>query len=150
MLAEQKKVSYASLKAYQQANFYHGTWNNNYDRWVWILSGMYKGAALDQVALSSAKIIEMIETQPVAYELGRIKSPTVVMVGALDKHAFGRDRAPATLQQYLTPIPAVAAEAVRKFPNARLVSLDGLGHVPQIEAPDRFEKALLGALTPRP
>ena len=33
----EKKTSYASIKAYQQENYYHGTWKPSYDRWVWML-----------------------------------------------------------------------------------------------------------------
>ena len=42
--------------------------------------------------------------------------------------------------------PAIAPAAVAKIPGARLVRLDGVGHAPQVEAPDRFHEALLAAI----
>ena len=144
--AAEKKTSYASIKAYQHENYYHGTWKPAYDRWVLMQAGMYTGADLDDVALAQAKTSEMIRAQPVAYELGRLKPPTTVIVGMLDKTAFGRQQAPAALRPLLKPIPAIAPEAVRRMPNGTLVRLDGLGHSPQVEDPVRFEKALLTAI----
>jgi len=147
--AGEKKTSYASIKAYQQQNYYHGTWRAAYDRWVWMQAGMYQGAGRDAVALAQAKTSEMIKTQPVAHELYRIKPATVLIVGTLDRTAFGRAQTPPDLRRFLEPIPAAAREAVRQIPNATLVQLDGLGHAPQVEDAGRFERALLAALAPR-
>ena len=111
---------------------------------------MYQGAGRDAVALAQAKTSEMIRTQPVARELYRIKPPTTLIIGTLDKTAFGRAQAPANLRKFLEASPVVAPRAVKQFPNANLVMLDGLGHSPQVEDPARFEKTLLAALgTPR-
>ncbi|SEJ26470.1 Pimeloyl-ACP methyl ester carboxylesterase [Sphingomonas sp. OV641] len=141
--AGEKKTSYASIKAYQQKNYYHDTWKAPYDRWVWMLAGMYAGQGRDTVALAQAKTSEMIRTQPVAHELYRIKPATTVIVGTLDKTAFGRAQAPASLQQFLKAIPLVAPDAVRKMPRGTLIRLEGLGHSPQVEDAARFEKTLL-------
>lgn len=144
--AGEKQTSYASIKAYQQANYYHGTWQPAYDRWVWMLAGMSAGAGRDSVALAQAKTAEMIKTQPVAHELYRIKPRTTLMVGTLDKTAFGRQQAPESLRKFLVAIPLIAPDAVRRMPNATLLRLDGLGHAPQIEDPARFERTLLATL----
>lgn len=144
----EKKTSYASLKAYQQANYYHGTWKPPYDRWVWMLAGMYQGGGRDTVALAQAKTSEMIYTQTVAHELDRIAPPTVLIVGTLDKTAFGRQQTPPSLQKFLEAIPLLAPRAARQMKNAKLVTMDGLGHAPQIEAPERFEAVLLEAIRP--
>ena len=141
--AGEKRTSYASIKAYQQENYYHGTWRPAYDRWVWMLAGMYAGQGRDTVALAQAKTSEMIKTQPVAHELYRLKAPTTVIVGTLDKTAFGRAQTPPSLRQFLRAIPQVAPDAVRKMPKGTLVRLDGLGHSPQVEDPARFEQTLL-------
>jgi len=147
--AGERKTSYASIKAYQQQNYYHGTWKPAYDRWVWMLAGMYQGAARDTVALAQAKTSEMIKTQPVAHELYRIRPQTTLIVGTLDRTAFGRAQMPENLRQFLEAIPVVAGEAVKRMPNAMLVRLDGLGHAPQVEDPARFERTLLATLAAR-
>ena len=144
--AGEKKTSFATIKAYQQQNYYHGTWKSAYDRWVAMQAGMYQGQGRDTVALAQAKTSEMIRTQPVAHELYRIKPPTTMIIGTLDRTAFGRAQSPANLRQFLQAIPAIAPTAARQMPNATLVSLDGLGHAPQVEDAPRFERTLLGIL----
>lgn len=144
--AGEKKTDYASIRAYQTANYYHGTWKPAYDRWALMQAGMYAGAGRDTVALAQAKTGEMIRTQPIAHELYRVTAPTTLIVGTLDKTSFGRAQAPASLQKFLEAIPQVATEAVRKLPSARLVPLDALGHSPQVEDPARFEKTLLSVI----
>ncbi len=147
--AGEKKTSYASIKAYQLENYYHGTWKPSYDRWVWMQAGMYQGAGRDIVALAQAKTSEMIRTQPVAHELYRVTPPTTLIVGTLDKTAFGRAQAPANLRKFLEAIPVIAPRAVKQMPNATLLTLDGLGHSPQVEDPVRFEKTLLTVIGAR-
>ena len=147
--AGEKKTSYASIKAYQQQNYYHGRWKPAYDRWVWMLAGMYQGAGRDTVALAQAKTSEMIKTQPVVHELYRIKPPTTLLIGTLDKTAFGRAQTPPNLRRFLEAIPVAAQTAVTRMPNATLVKLDGLGHSPQVEDAARFEKTLLATLAAR-
>ena len=144
--ANEKKTSYASIKAYQLENYYHGVWKPSYDRWVWMQAGMYQGAWRDSVALAQAKTSEMIKTQPVAHELYRITPPTTLIIGTLDKTAFGRAQVPTNLRKFLEAIPVVAPRAVKQMPSANLVMLDGLGHSPQVEDPARFEKTLLAVL----
>lgn len=148
LLPGERKASFESIKRYQLANYYHGEWRPEYDGWVSMLAGMSAGTGREEVALAAAKTSEMILAQPVAYELGRIKAPTTLLIGTLDRTAFGRARAPATLQAFLKAIPAVAPDAARKIPGARLVRLEGLGHSPQVEAPAPFEAALAEALRP--
>ncbi|MGH6616272.1 alpha/beta fold hydrolase [Sphingomonas sp.] len=148
--ASERKADFASIKAYQLTNYYHGSWKPSYDRWVWMLAGMYQGAGRDTMALVQAKASEMIYTQPVAHELERITSPTTLIVGTLDKTAFGRQRVPTSLQQFMEAIPHAAPAAARRMGSAILIRLDGLGHSPQIEAPERFEPVLLNAVRPLP
>lgn len=146
LLDEQRKTSFERIKAYQVENYYHGTWSPAYERWARMQAGMYAGIGRETVELAQAKTSEMIYTQPVAYELNRIKAPVTLIVGTLDRTVFGRAQAPATLAQFLKTVPQLATASVGKFADARLVRLPGLGHAPQVEAPERFEQALMTTL----
>lgn len=147
LLAEERKAGFDSIKRYQLAAYYHGEWRPDYDRWVAMLAGMSAGPGREDVALAAAKTGEMILAQPVAHELGRIAVPTTLLIGTLDGTAFGKARAPAAVREKIRPIPEVAPAAAARIPGAQLVRLEGLGHGPQVEAPARFEAALLAALT---
>lgn len=63
--------------------------------------------------------------------LARIQVPSLVIVGAEDS---------------LTP-PSVARSMHSMIPGARLVEIPGAGHLPNLEAPDAFNRALLDFLS---
>ena len=137
----------ASMKAYQLANYYHGVWRKSYDRWIDMMGGMYAGPGRSAVIGAQARTTEMIEAQPIAYELNRVTVPTVLMVGTLDHNVFGRSWAPADVAARLPEIGTIGDKAAAKMRNARFVPLAGLGHVPQLEDPARFQVALIQALS---
>ncbi|MBV9672765.1 MAG: alpha/beta hydrolase [Verrucomicrobia bacterium] len=93
-------------------------------------------------AMSAALTSLMIYEQPVCYELGEVKVPTLLIIGAEDHTAVGRDRAPIDLQRTLGNIPELARKAVAAIPGARLVELPNVGHIPHLEAPDKFLQAV--------
>ena len=69
------------------------------------------------------------------------------MVGTLDHNVFGKTWAPPEIGNMLPESATLGDKAAARMRNARFVPLDGLGHVPQIEDPARFQIALLQALS---
>ncbi len=63
-------------------------------------------------------------------DVGRIAVPTLMIAGTADQ---------------ATP-PALVAETAAMIPGARLVTLDGSGHIPAIDAPDAFAACVEGFL----
>jgi pimeloyl-ACP methyl ester carboxylesterase len=111
-----------------------------------MLAGQYASRDGAVVRDAQARLSDMIETQPVAAEIPRIAVPTTLIIGEADTTAFRASSAPVDMRGRIRTVPQAAQEAVRRFPHARLVPLSGLGHAPQIEAPERFAPALLAAL----
>ena len=148
--AEEARTTAATIKGYQLDNYYHGQWRPDYDRWVAMQAATYAGADRAAVIAAQARASEMIETQPVAYEFGRLRVPTTLMIGMRDRTAFGRQRAPREIRDAIPAVPALAGQVVRAIPGAQLVAFDDLGHAPQIEAPQRFQAALLKLLARQP
>src|SRR3546814_19893251 len=68
------------------------------------------------------------------------------MIGQRDRTAIGRDLASPELAEHLGNYPDLGKRAARLIRNSRLVEFDDLGHSPQVEAPERFNAALLEAL----
>lgn len=141
------KRTTASMKQYQLSAYYHGVWRKPYDRWIGMMAGMYAGPGRDAVIGAQARTTEMLESQPIAYELQRVAVPTVLMVGTLDHNVFGKSWAPSEIADRLPEIGTIGDKAAAKMKNARFVPLTGLGHVPQIEDPARFQVALIQALS---
>ncbi len=139
-------TTYDSIKNYQLKFYYHGQWRPQFDRWVAMLAGLYAGTGKERVAWNQALTSDMIYTQPVVHELGNVRAKTLLLIGELDRTAPGANRAPPQVATRLGNYPELARRAAGTIPEARLVEFPGVGHAPQIEAPDTFHKALLEAL----
>ncbi|HYZ20867.1 MAG TPA: alpha/beta hydrolase [Rhodopila sp.] len=135
-----------SIRSYERATYYAGTWKPAYEPWVQMLAGMYRGRGLEEVAWDSALIYDMIYTQPVFYEFEQLRPPVLLMIGDKDTTAIGKERAPPPVRAGLGNYPALGKAAVARMPHARLVEFPDLGHAPQIQAPERFHAALLDGL----
>src|SRR6202012_4769576 len=122
-------------------------WRPAYDRWVEMLAGEYQDDG-GVVRNAQARLSDMIETQPVAYELDQLKPPVSLIIGEADQTAFRADTAPEAVRGNIKKVPAAAETAVKSIPQGRIVRLSGLGHAPQVEDPARFDQALLAELAP--
>lgn len=142
----QLKTSFDSIKAYQQRFYYSGQWKPEYDRWVSMLAGMHAGPGREIVAYNQAQTSEMLFTQPVLHEFGRITARTLLLIGGKDRTAPGANRAPKEIAERLGNYPELGRRAAEAIPNATLIEFPELGHSPQVEAPDQFHEALLRGL----
>ncbi|MGB6450074.1 MAG: alpha/beta hydrolase [Steroidobacteraceae bacterium] len=134
------------IERYELTDYYGGHWKPSYDIWVKLLASLYTGGGRERYAWNQALISDMIFTQPVLYELDRLAMPTVILVGTLDRAEPFRDTARPEVAARLGDYPDLARRAARRIPSSRVIELEGVGHVPQIEAPDRFNEALLQAI----
>ena len=148
--AGELKTSFDSIRKYQLDVYYNGQWKPEYQRWVDMLGGMYAGPDRERVAWNQALTSDMVFNQPVVHEFGDIRVPTTLFIGQLDKTGIGRDRAPAELKPQLGRYPELGRAAAKAIPDATLVEFADLGHSPQVEAPERFNKAMLEALAKGP
>ncbi|MET0331423.1 MAG: alpha/beta hydrolase [Dyella sp.] len=142
------KTTAASIKAYQLTSYYDGQWKPAYQRWVDLQAGMYHGEGRTTVAWAGALTYDMIYNQPVVYEFALIRVPTVLIIGQRDRTAIGKDVTPPAIAATLGNYPALGRAAAATIPGARMIALEGLGHAPMLEAPQRFYQALDEALSP--
>lgn len=134
------------IRRYEQETYYVGRWRAEYEPWVQMLAGMNRGPGKQQVAWNSALIYDMIFTQPVVYEMGRIKAPTLLLIGDKDTTAIAKDVAPAEVKAKIGLYPELGKFAAKAIPNATLVEFPELGHAPQMQDPVAFHEALLKGL----
>jgi pimeloyl-ACP methyl ester carboxylesterase len=144
--ARELKTSADGIRQYEQATYYAGTWNARYEPWVQMIAGMYRGPGKDIVAWNSALLYDMIYTQPVVYEFGEIRTPTLLLIGDKDTTAIGKDLAPPDIRPTLGAYPELAKLAAQRIPGAKLVEFPDAGHAPQMQDPVAFHKALLAGL----
>ena len=140
------KTSAERIRDYQKNTYYVGEWRPEFDKWVQMQAGMYRGAGKAAVAWNSALTYDMIYTQPVFYEFEHLKMPVLMLIGEKDNTAIGKALAPAELRKELGVYSRLGKEVAARIPNATLVSFEDLGHSPQIQAPERFHEALIKGL----
>ncbi len=144
--ADELKQTPESIVAYQKKAYYDGAWKPEYEALTRLQAGWTRHPAYPEVAWASARHYDMILTQPVVHDLPRLRVPTRLIIGLRDKTALGRSFAApdvaATMGDYVT----LGKRAQAAIPGAELVELPGVGHIPQVEAFDAYEQALVGFL----
>ncbi|UDL94192.1 alpha/beta hydrolase [Lichenihabitans sp. PAMC28606] len=139
-----------SIRAYEQATYYGGTWKPAYEKWVQMLAGLSRGEGRVAVAWNSALLYDMIYTQPVVDELDKLTMPTLLMIGDKDTTAIGKDVAPPEVKAKLGHYEVLGKQAAKAIPHATLVEFPSLGHAPQMQDPDAYRSALLDWLARTP
>ncbi len=140
--AELRKTE-ESIRAYQLSSYYDGQWKAAYDPWVRLLASFCESPEYAFMAWNQALTTDMVLTQPVCHEFGDIAAPTLLIIGQRDRTAIGRATAPPELKARLGNYPELGRAALAAIPDAELVELEGIGHLPHIEAFPLFREALL-------
>ena len=135
--------TYQKIKSYQRENYYHGQWKPEFEKWVTMLAGWTQHPDYKVVAWSSALTYDMIFTQPVVYEFETIKTPTLLIIGQLDRTALGKQQVPEEVRKTMGDYPKLGKDIHQRIPGSILVELKDVGHLPHIEAFDQFIKPLL-------
>lgn len=151
--AAERSATPESIRRYMQENYFAGQWRPEYDALTEMLVGWLRGPDRDRIAWVSALTADMVFTQPVLYEFPDLRAPTQLIIGQRDRTAIGKAWAPPEVRAKLGNYPVLARKAAKAIPGARLVELPGVGHLPQVEAFDRYMRALqdfLSSVQPPP
>lgn len=140
------KQDYESMKKYQLTNYYDNNRKPEYDEWLNLLAGWTLNKEYPRIAWNSALTTDMIMTQPVVYEFGNIKRPTLLIIGQRDRTALGKDLVSKDVAATMGNYPALSRKTKTKIRNSTLVKLEGIGHMPHIESFGRFITPLLDFL----
>lgn len=136
------KQDYQKMKDYQMKSYYDNKWKPEYNKWLEPFAGWTTNKDYPIIAKASALTYDMIFTQPVVYELENLKMPVLLIIGQRDRTALGKAKAPKEVQDTLGNYPALGKAAAARIKNVTLAEIDGVGHLPHIEAYDKFIKPL--------
>ncbi|MBQ24027.1 alpha/beta hydrolase [Alcanivorax sp.] len=134
------------VKAYMTASYFDGQWKEDYAPLLTLQQGWIRGPDYKRIAWNSALAYDMIYSQPVVQDFPRLTVPSLLIIGTRDRTALGRNRAPEAERAKLGRYDQLGKKAAERIPDATLVELEGIGHVPQYEAFDDYREALLGFL----
>jgi pimeloyl-ACP methyl ester carboxylesterase len=136
------KTSYESVKKYYSSSYFT-QWKPQYDFLVQIGANVSKSADFPRYAMVAALTYEMIYEQPVCYEFGLIKVPTVLFAGKEDNTIVGKALLTPEQQAMHGQYKTLAPETAKKIPNCKLIMFDDCKHIPHIEVKDEFLRALM-------
>ena len=142
-----EKVEQAELKATPEAylNYqktYYPEWKTEYEQYAQAQAADLKLPNFPQIALVNALTFQMIYEQPVVYEFQNLKVPTLLIIGQLDRTVVGKAKVPKEIVDNYGNYPKLGKETQARIKGSKLVELEGVGHIPHIQTPDKFEKAI--------
>ena len=142
--AYQKELKNSGTAIQNYFKTYFPAWKPEYEEWVRVPSAQISSPDFPQVAFASALTYDMIFQQPVCYEFDKIKVPALVVIGQEDRTVVGKalikdKQQLAQMGQY----PALGKRTAQAIPGAKLIELPGVGHIPHLQVPDKFNEVLL-------
>jgi pimeloyl-ACP methyl ester carboxylesterase len=135
-----------AIRDYMRRSYFHDSWQAAYEPLLDIQVGWATGPDREVLARVSALTQDMIYTQPIVYDFPFVRVPTLLVIGQEDRTAPGKTDVEPAVARRLGDYPALGAAAANAIPGAKLVRLAGVGHVPQYEAFERWQAALLSFL----
>ena len=102
-----------------------------------------RSAEFPRWAHVAALTYQMIYDEPVREQFIKITRPTLLVIGQTDRTAVGKAYAPPEIRKTLGNYPVLGKQAAADIANSKLVEFENVGHIPHLEAPDRFHAALL-------
>jgi len=125
---------------------YFFKWRPEYERFVETRCRESLSGEFPRYARAAALTFQMIYRQPVRHEFSLIKPPTLLVVGLKDRTTVGRGRVPEEILKDKGRYDLLGKAAAQDIPNCRLVEIPEVGHIPHLEAPEQFHRALLDFL----
>lgn len=125
-LAKSKQDIYDFL-----SNFYV-EWNQDTEEHANVQYRVSLSPDYSKMALTKARVSDMMFTQPVVYELEDLQVPTLLIIGQQDR---------------VTPAARLAKLAQARIKYSELVEINEAGHVPHLETKEQFNTALINFLS---
>ncbi|NJO69802.1 MAG: alpha/beta hydrolase [Bacteroidetes bacterium] len=142
------KKTKESARQYMFVNYFNNQWKEAYDNLVYLQTAFLNHPDYPRLAWNSALTTDMILTQPVVYELGNLKVPTVLILGQLDRTALGKDLVSKEVAAQMGNYPKLGKEITSQIPGSQLIELPGIGHIPHIENFRVFFDTLMDVIKP--
>lgn len=127
-------------------NFYRNyfvTWKPEYQRLADVKARQALGGEWPRVAKASALTYQMIYEQPVVNLFPKVQVPTLLIIGQEDRTVVGKNYASPEIAKTLGNYPELGKRTAAAIPGAKLAPLAAIGHIPHIEAAEKFNSLLL-------
>ena len=125
--------------------FYRGyfvTWKPEYQIFADIQYRWGQGPDADRINRTAAHTYQLAYEQPVIYEFPLIGTRTLIVGGAKDRSAIGRNRVSPEVRETLGRFTELIPAAAGSIPGATAGLFKDVGHIPHLEATERFHSEL--------
>ena len=146
LIAGEMKKTGEDIKNYMKNVYFDGQWKPEYDAVAELQVGWATSPDRETLAKVAAMTSDMVFTQPVIQDFSKITVPTFLIIGTRDRTAIGRDRVSPQVRENLGRYDQLGKRAQSAIAGSELVELEGIGHMPQVEAYDIYWRALMGYL----
>jgi len=127
--------------AYQKKNYYDGKWSPEYEKLLEPTFGQILGKDWPLVAWNNALTYGPIFSEDLLPRIKSLKVPTTLIIGTRDQTGPGRGWKRPGVNHKLGQYKKFGKSFKRLQPKAKVIELNGLGHMPQFEDYDRFSKS---------
>jgi pimeloyl-ACP methyl ester carboxylesterase len=141
LTSAEKKATFETYKKYQQS--YYPVWKPEYEQYVKAQAESLKDPDFARIAMVNALTYQMIYEQPVCYEWDRVRAPTLLIIGMEDRTIVGKNLLSEEKKKQYGHYPTLGKQTQQLLPNASLVELKEIGHIPHIQDLDQYKKHLL-------
>ncbi|MCG6534595.1 MAG: alpha/beta hydrolase [Syntrophales bacterium LBB04] len=141
---QELNVTETGIRNYHKT--YYVQWKPEYEEYVSVAARWMASGEFFRLAMSSALTSQMIYEQPVCHEFANIKAKTLLVIGQADRTVVGKTRVKKELLPTVGQYPELGRRTAKLIPNATLVELANVGHIPHFEAKDKFHQELLSFL----
>ncbi|BCM90854.1 non-heme chloroperoxidase [Abditibacteriota bacterium] len=138
---ELKDTDPAKIRAFYK--HYFVAWKPQFEVLPRIKVRVTQSGEFPRWAKSSAQTYKMILEQPVVGEFPLLRVPTLLIIGQGDRTIVGKNYIPSAVVRNFGNYPALGKSTAKAIPGARLVEIPNVGHIPHLEAPEAFRRALL-------
>lgn len=136
------KTTPESVKKYYKSSYFV-EWKPEYDELVRIAAGVTGSSDFPRAAKVAALTSQMIYEQPVVYEFPQLKVPVLLLIGTQDKTIVGKSRLSDEDQKKYGQYTMLGKQTAAKIPGSNLIEFNNSGHIPHLEIPEEFMKALM-------
>lgn len=121
----------ADVLEYQRKHYYDGKWSDAYEELIQIHKGWLNGDDWQRIAWNNALTYDMIFTGSVVDELDELQVPTTLIIGTRDTTGPGRGWKKPGVNYQLGQYDKLGKLTAERIPNAELMEIPGIGHLPQ-------------------
>jgi len=133
-----------SIRSYHKT--YYVQWKPEYEEYVKVATRMKKSGEFPRFAMSSALTYQMIYEQPVCHEFPDVTTKTLLIIGQSDRTVAGKARVKKALIPKVGQYTELGRKTAKLIPNASLVEIPNVGHIPHFEAKEIFYREVLSFL----